>query len=115
MNFHHIGISTASPDETLYFYSTFFGFEEIKRFMFNNELLIFIAHNGFLLEIVHEPSTKTSPTIHIAWEVEDLQGKIIELENKGLLPIEGPYRIGKMLVVFFKGINGEILELVEKT
>lgn len=129
MGLAHIGIFTADIEKSKSFYIDNFGFKldgEVKLDKPGNvwSKLAFLNLNGMVIELV-EPSDKTKVNTgnngsveHLTIKVEGISELVKELKGKGItFETEEPIHIAKILngvnVIFFRGPNGERLELFE--
>jgi catechol 2,3-dioxygenase-like lactoylglutathione lyase family enzyme len=96
---HHIGLSVSDMDQSLAWYRDHFGFEKRSETVVDNgnRHIVYIAKNGFELELFHIRDPKGMPTLtqseigpdsvislkHIAFEVEDVDVTWQELTAAG--------------------------------
>lgn len=114
MNWHHAGIETARLGATIRFYQDGFGFKIIDSFTFNNERLIWMQKQKLVLEFI-ETKRPLPSSVHLCWEVTDVQDWIKKLKKIKIEPTAGPFQIEEKewITVFFVGPSGEEIELLE--
>jgi len=121
----HIGIHTDKIDESIEFYTEILGFELTHRKdMPNGTRLAFVDVGGLVVELVQPADTsgvkerKAGIIDHIAIEVDDIDKVIQNLKEKGVEFNTPEKNVNKHLFdgisnIFFKGPNGESLELFQ--
>lgn len=116
MKWHHAGIEVTCLEKSVAFYEEYFQFEVQSCLMLGEEKIIFMSRGPVVVELIESPESQArSSSLHFAWEVEDLSWWIERSENCGLQPIEGPYYLDSgMTVIFYKGPDGEVIELVSE-
>jgi lactoylglutathione lyase len=117
MKWHHGGIEVRSLETSSAFYENLFRFEVQECLVLDDEKIIFLNHGKVTLELIKGEENQLGPSdLHFAWEVEDLSGWREHLEESGLNPVDGPYHVdGGMTVIFYKGPDGEVIELVSRS
>lgn len=122
-SFEHIAIIVKNMDESISFYEKVFGFEvRFRKKRTDREMAFLFLKNAPQIEIelvqdidpVRSYST-TGVVNHLAFRVESLQKAIDFINDNSSLNISPeikPAADGKM--VLFEGINGEMLQLIEK-
>ncbi len=83
----------------------------------NDESLIFMRNGDITIELVQDTGLEPARggSVHLAWEVEDLESQMAVLEEQGLIPIEGPLDVlGGWKVIFYEGPGTEMIELIER-
>ncbi|WP_335869578.1 VOC family protein [Bacillus sp. 2205SS5-2] len=112
MNIHHIGILVENIEASMSFYLNF-GFEEMSKFRFKGEQIVLMSNGGAILELILE--TKCKNHHHFCLEVESIDHWLTHLAKVNIAPIEGPYALNNgWNIVFFQGLDGEVIELLEK-
>ena len=89
---------------------------KIEQFLvLNGEKIAFLINDGVRIELIEsEDISALSNSIHLAWQVDDIQGWMKRLSGKGLHPSEGPYKLKNgWVAVFYEGLDGEVIELVQ--
>jgi lactoylglutathione lyase len=114
MKWHHAGIEVSSLENSAAFYEKAFQFEVQHCLSLGDEKIVFMGRGPVIIELIENPDGCAGPaSLHLAWEVEKLSWWMDRLEKYGLNPIEGPYHIDSgMTVIFYKGPDGELIELV---
>lgn len=122
-SFEHVAIIVKDMDESITFYEKVFGFEVRFRKKRTDREMVFLSLKNapqFEIELIQdiEPIrsySKTGVVNHLAFRVEDLQ-KAIDFINANstltITPEIKPAAEGKMIL--FEGLNGEMLQLIEK-
>lgn len=124
----HIGLYVNDAAETVKFYVEKLDFqlihETVNQCPEGDVLVKFIQNGNCVLEIVQFPYkiTRTDGWFdHISISVKDLDGTIKELESRGIEFTEGSYTVAPHVFppngtkwVFFRGPNGENIELNER-
>lgn len=110
---HHIGIYVTDLKKSLQFYETILAVERKETMNWNKTELVFLRGEGFVLELI--PATlPDSRTTHIAFAVESVETKIIELEQSGITPSDGPYNLENgWQTVFYEGPDCEEIEFIQ--
>ncbi|MGF2618334.1 VOC family protein [Rossellomorea vietnamensis] len=116
MKWHHAGIEVERLERSTAFYEKIFGFKEESCLKMGEEKIVFLTCGPIVIELIeNREQTTGSSNLHFAWEVGDLAYWMSRLENWGLKPEEGPYRLDSGWdVIFYKGPDGEVIELVSK-
>ena len=110
---HHIGIYVTDLEISLQFYETILPIEKKETLNWNGIELVFLRGEGFALELIPD-SLSSSRTTHIAFAVESVETKIIELQQSGIAPSEGPYNFENgWQTVFYEGPDGEEIEFIQ--
>ena len=109
---HHIGIYVTDLEKSLQFYETILPVETKETLNWNSLELMFLRGEGFVLELI--PATlPDSRTTHIAFAVESVETKIMELQQLEITPTEGPYKLENgWQTVFYEGPDGEEIEFI---
>jgi lactoylglutathione lyase len=110
---HHIGIYVTNLEKSLQFYETILPVQRKETMNWNKTELLFLRGGGFVLELI--PATlPDSRTTHIAFAVESVETKIIELQQSGITPSDGPCKLENgWQTVFYEGPNGEEIEFIQ--
>ncbi|WP_421382270.1 VOC family protein [Bacillus salacetis] len=114
MKWHHGGIEVSSLERSAAFYEEVFQFEVQQSLMLGEEKIVFMRRGPVTIELIETTEDYSAPSsLHLAWEVEDLSWWMQRMESYGLDILEGPYRLDDgMTVIFYKGPDGEMIELV---
>ncbi|GAF64195.1 hypothetical protein BTS2_1087 [Bacillus sp. TS-2] len=117
LKLHHIGIEVKDLKKSLAYYETYFQAKYVNQFKIGKESIIFIQLGELTIELVHssqKKNKKTSSTIHIALQVENVIDWYESLLKKNLPPSEGPYQLSNgWKVVYYQGPNQELIELIQ--
>lgn len=115
MRWHHVGIYVNDLDAAEKFYQAMFHFQVEKRITMDNEVITFLIQKDVRIELIHaNGKMHVSKGTHMTWEIENLAEWLKKLKRKGLSPCEGPIRLKNgWKTVFYEGVNGEIIELIE--
>jgi predicted enzyme related to lactoylglutathione lyase len=115
MKWHHGGIEVGSLQDSIQFYERMFDLKIEQRFTLNGEKIVFLKNEDVKIELIESKDMSTlSNSVHIAWQVDDIEGWMKGLSNKGLFPSEGPYKLKNgWIAVFYEGLDGEMIELVQ--
>ncbi|GGH86886.1 lactoylglutathione lyase [Pullulanibacillus pueri] len=122
MKMEHIGIMVNDMDESLAFYQNILGLELRNREWLNDSVelafLFFPEQPSVEIELVYGDKIETEGIVnHLAFTVEDIEAELSRLKEAGVTLVdEEPRGILKdtVKIAFFKGPNGEKLELVER-
>jgi catechol 2,3-dioxygenase-like lactoylglutathione lyase family enzyme len=110
---HHIGIYVTDLERSVNFYETILTIHSREKLKWNDDELLFLQGEGFQLELIPALSQKANTT-HIAFAVNDIEGKIEKLQIAGLSPSEGPFHLENgWKTVFYEGPDGEEIEFME--
>jgi lactoylglutathione lyase len=115
MKWHHAGIQVQNLDESIQFYETVFGFQVEQYLMLPGEKIVFLKKGDIRIELIESEEFLVSfSSIHISWQVEDIEYWMGTLRDKGLHPAEGPYKLKNgWVTIFYKGLNNEVIELLQ--
>jgi lactoylglutathione lyase len=110
---HHIGIYVTNLEKSLQFYETILPVQRKETMNWNKTELLFLRGEGFVLELI--PATlPDSRTTHIAFAVESVETKIVELQQSGITPSDGPYKLENgWQTVFYEGPDREEIEFIQ--
>lgn len=126
-NLAHIALYTSDLEASIAFYKKLGGAltdrADIKKATGTNRLAM-VSMPGFYLEIIepHDGSPVTADGglyPHLALEVDDIELAVRELKEAGVssfrtdAPVNMPDLFGGIRNIFFTGINGELIELLE--
>lgn len=126
----HVAFFVADLAEAVAFYTEVFGFEVLYygRVDVVNETLVYLKRDGFMLELLHIPSLSRQEIYenamktqqHFAFIVDNIVFCRQRLEKHPGIRFEEPeirnvpgINNRDLLVAFFRGINGERVELME--
>ncbi|MEL3972178.1 VOC family protein [Rossellomorea oryzaecorticis] len=114
MKLHHIGINVSSLKHSKRFYQTLFGFKEVFTADIEGEEIVFLKRNEDWLELIEDQDNGLSNSrVHFGWEKADLEAEIKRLARLDLAPVEGPIQLDNgWRAVFYKGPDGELIELI---
>lgn len=118
----HVGIHVSDLERSLQFYSDIFGFKLRRRAKVADTVeLAFLAHPGqpdFEIELIAGPVMEhdEGKVNHLAFRVSNIEATVNELREKGVQfdTPEPRTVLGDVKIIFFKGPDGEKLELVER-
>ncbi|MGG3625690.1 VOC family protein [Bacillus gobiensis] len=115
MKWHHVGIYVADMYAAEKFYQSMFHFQVEKRLTLDNEDITFLIHGNVRVELIRaNDNVLVTNGSHMTWEIENMAEWMRKLRCKGLAPCEGPIRLKNgWKTVFYEGLNGEIIELIE--
>lgn len=112
---HHVGLEVQSIERSSQFYRRWFQLDEGKRMEVNGEKLLFLRGGNVYLELIEvEHSKHKDSAYHLAFEVADLEKKIlIMMEEK--VPILEPIQNlpNGWRHAFIAGPDGEWIELIQ--
>ena len=123
----HIALYTRDIDKTVEFYTDILGFQKIEEFKMEKPngimRIIFLICVDIIIEVIQEPAGQLSGEgngafQHIAIQVTGLEELIPLLKEEGVefeteSYIDIPEMFNGSKCIFFKGPNGERLELFE--
>lgn len=122
--FEHVAIMVKNMEESIQFYEQVFGLKvRFRKKRTDREMTFLYMKNAPEIEIeliqdidpVGEYST-TGVVHHLAFRVEDLEKAIDYVNEKSTLAISPEIKpAGEGRMVLFEGLNGEILQLIEKS
>jgi lactoylglutathione lyase len=122
----HIGVFTTDIEKSIRFYTELLGFENYHSAQLGGTKLAFIKTGSCIIELVQPEdttaiATRTNGIVdHVAIAVKDISKLVcrlfdegIEFESDDVMSLPGLFDGAK--AIFFKGPNGERLELFEIT
>lgn len=122
--FEHVAIMVKNMDESIHFYEQVFGFEvRFRKKRADREMTFLYMKNAPEIEIeliqdidpVGEYHT-TGVVHHLAFRVENLENALDYVNENSSLAVSPEVKpAGEGRMVLFEGLNGEILQLIEKT
>lgn len=115
MRIHHFALEVKNLEAAKAFYEELLGFKEYLRTSFQDEEIIFLNLNGFLIELIaNNLNSQINKNIHLCFEVDDIEEQIRKLAESSLEPIEGPYSLENgWKTVFYQGTDNEIIEFIQ--
>ena len=115
MRWHHGGIEVGNLDNSIQFYESMFDLVIEQYFTLNSGKVAFLKKEDVRIELIEsEDISALSNSVHLAWQVDDIEGWMMRLRVKGLPPSEGPYKLENgWIAVFYEGLDGEVIELVQ--
>jgi len=122
MKIEHVGIMVKDMDESLAFYQNILGLQLRNRQWLNDTVelafLFFPEQPSAEVELVSGGAVENEGIVnHLAFTVENIESELVRLKEAGVkLVDEEPQSIlnDTVKIAFFKGPNGEKLELVER-
>jgi lactoylglutathione lyase len=115
MRWHHGGIEVGNLNNSIQFYENMFDLKIEQFLTLNGEKIAFLKNEDVRIELIEsEDFSALSSSVHLAWQVDDIEVWMKRLRGKGLSPSDGPYNLKNGLVaVFYEGLDGEVIELVQ--
>lgn len=126
----HIGIAVASLDEAIAFYTNQLGMSHIKTEIIQeqNVKVAFIDAGNICIELLEATNEKSSvakflqkrgPGLHhIAYRVEDIESRIVQMNENGLLLLTEAPQVGangaKIIFMHPSSAGGVLTEVCEK-
>ncbi len=125
MHYAHVCYRVFDLDKAVDFYCNGLGFKELRRYPIRDEAInCYVAPEGSEqapLELTFnfgrtEPYEIGTGYGHIAYHVEDLDGTLARLSERGIAPEKPPYslREGGSRICFVRDPDGYRIELIEK-
>lgn len=115
--FGHIGIYVKDLEVSKRFYTEILGCEIVKEYSYPEMTLCFIDAGGTHIELIYKEEQLERPMQgaidHLAFKVDSLDTMIEKLDAAGTEILSPPRIVGSSRILFFKGPNGERLELTE--
>lgn len=114
----HVGIRVRDLDKSRTFYESALGFRQARTVDLGETRLAFLEAEGSTIELVEKintPYPEGAPgSIHLAFEVSDVRAEIRRLQSSGInLESGAPIAFQGGFIFFFKGPDGEVLELCQ--
>lgn len=116
---HHIGLVVKDLNLSSDFYCKALGFKKGDSYSTETLEILFLERENVTLELIQYKdrpyeARKSGPFDHLAFAVNDINAAIENLKSLGITINESP-RLSPMgnKIVFFNGLDGERLELVE--
>ncbi|MEH7443769.1 VOC family protein [Bacillus sp. JJ1122] len=115
MRIHHFALEVKNLEAAKTFYENLLGFKEYLRTSFQEEEIIFLNLNGFMIELIaNNQNSLIGEHVHLCFEVDDIEEQIRKLAESSLLPSEGPYSMENgWKTVFYQGTDNEIIEFIQ--
>lgn len=115
MKWHHGGIEVGNLDDSIRFYESMFGFTIEQFLTVDGEKIAFLKNEDARIELIESKNIAApSNSVHLAWQVDDIEDWMKRLKVKGHCPSEGPYKLKNgWIAVFYEGLDGEVIELVQ--
>jgi lactoylglutathione lyase len=116
MRFHHFAIEVKDLETSAAFYQKYFGLQEVERFLFNGEKIIFLKADDFRLELISstEQSSSNPASVHLCFEIDSIKEGTKPFIENGIFAIEGPYKLDNgWETVFYQGPDNEVLEFIQ--
>ncbi|MBS4190470.1 VOC family protein [Bacillus sp. FJAT-49705] len=116
MKWHHAGIQVRNLEDSIQFYKRMFDFTIEQYLTLPGEKIAFLKKEDIRIELIEsEESLVAFSSIHISWQVEELEIWMKKLKSKGLYPSEGPIKLENgWVAVFYDGLDNEIIELIQE-
>ena len=115
---HHAGVHVTSLERSIAFYQAVFGLRLVAQLSLGTEQLAFLGAGRTRVELIADGATdrQTGVVDHLALEVDDLDGWVPRLRERGVrlldeAPVEVPALGARIL--FCLGPDGERIELFE--
>ncbi|MBN2260051.1 MAG: VOC family protein [Clostridiales bacterium] len=116
--FGHIGIYVRDMEKSIKFYTDLLDCKIVKEYEYPEMRLVFLDAGGTHIELIYKSSNEErnypGPIDHLAFKVESLDKKIKMLNEHRIEIIGEPRIVGSSRIIFFKGINNERFEFVER-
>jgi len=112
---HHVALEVKNVEAARAFYKDTLGFKEHLRTTFQDEEIIFLNLNGFMIELIANSQNRPiCEIVHLCFEVDDIEDQIRRLAESSLVPIEGPHFLENgWKTVFYQGTANEIIEFLQ--
>jgi catechol 2,3-dioxygenase-like lactoylglutathione lyase family enzyme len=115
---HHAGVHVTSLERSIAFYQAVFGLRLVAQLSLGTEQLAFLGAGRTRVELIADGAAdrQTGVVDHLALEVDDLDGWVPRLRERGVrlldeAPVEVPALGARIL--FCLGPDGERIELFE--
>lgn len=111
----HVGLRVSDLDRSLDFYVSGLGCRLGHRLDLDGTRIAFISAGTTTFELIQKDGDFShNGSIHLAFSVEDMSRAIDELSSRGIdLSENPPRRFQDGMIMFFKGPDGETLELCQ--
>lgn len=114
----HVGIKVRNAAISQKFYMDILGFNLDHKYEDDGVILVFLKNEDFLLEIIEKKNTSYDNVAagiveHMAFTVPNLEDYVARLKGEGVEFTTDPKPVDNKRVIFFKGPDGEKLELVQ--
>jgi lactoylglutathione lyase len=121
MKLEHVGIMVQDMDQSIKFYQEVLGLFLRRREFLNEQVELAFLHfpgqEDMEVELVGRSMENQEGLVnHLAFRVEDIDKEIARLTELGVEMTDSFSKtiLGNVKIAFFKGPNGEKLELVER-
>ena len=114
MNLHHIGIEVKDIEQSRKFYENVLGFEEETFFKLDDEKILFLRKQNFLLELIQSSNNESIMVqqYHLCFETESFQF----IKDNNLIIYEEAIKLdNRWETVFIKNSDGELVEFLKYT
>lgn len=114
----HIGLRVRDLERSREFYESVLGFRHSRTVEMGETRLAFLEAEGTTIELVQKMKIPypegVAASMHLAFEVADVASEIQRLQSMNI-PLEGkdPVAFQGGFIFFFKGPDGEVLELCQ--
>lgn len=116
--FSHACLLVSDLSRALEFYALL-GFEERTRVGSDERRSVFCGIVGEAERLQLGPAPPSSPPApsfgHVALDVEDLDGLLLELADHGIRPDQPPVQAGELRLCFVRDPDGYAIELIERS
>jgi lactoylglutathione lyase len=118
----HVGIRVSDMEKSLAFYQEVLGLSLRRRVQLNDEVELAFLHHpeqpSVEVELIvgREAEHAEGKVHHLAFRVEDIDAEIERFKELGVDITDQASKVilGNVHIFFFKGPDGEILELVQR-
>jgi len=127
--FHHIGLVVRNLKKSEAFFTKYFGFELVKRFMEGTpQEFVQLSSGGVILELfnlletvdenngkpaeIPYPLVKRIGLTHLCFLVEDMR-PFLSLSSSELELIKGPFDFDEYRIAFLRNFDGIVIELLQ--
>lgn len=116
LQFHHYALEVQNMERSKDFYINLLNFHEEASLLLLGEQITFIRLGSIRIELIENKQRKQHhDSIHLCFQVKNLNIAIQTFTEAGLEIIEGPYHLENgWQSVFYQGPDGEILEFLEE-
>ena len=114
----HIGLKVKDLEKTTEFYQSILDCELIRSYSDEKIKMVLVKCGDSTLEFIQEAKANENRANgiieHIAFKVDDIENKIIELKEKGVECISKNVEdFEEVKLFFFRGPDGEMLEFIQ--